>query len=158
MKYIVFIKNDNKVTHILDKKPLVVSDNLDIARCENIINAPKYGHLVVKNLETKTEYYPVPIEVPDDETGTLKIVEEMQPREYQVCELEAVENPNKEVLIAKAKEQEYEKRVSALIRKKYSLNSELAILRQRDTKPEEYAEYNAYAEECKTKVKQQLNK
>ena len=47
----------------------------------------------------------------------------------------------------------YEQKVVQLIRKKYSINDELAILRQKDTKPEEFAEYNAYCEECKTKVK-----
>lgn len=47
----------------------------------------------------------------------------------------------------------YEQRVSWLIRKKYTQDAEFAILRQRDTKPEEFAEYNAYCEECKTKVK-----
>lgn len=40
-------------------------------------------------------------------------------------------------------------RVEMLIRKKYSFNEELAILRQRDTKPEEYAEYFNYCEQCK---------
>lgn len=39
--------------------------------------------------------------------------------------------------------------VDALIRDKYSLSQELATLRQRDTKPEEYSEYNDYAEGCK---------
>jgi hypothetical protein len=43
--------------------------------------------------------------------------------------------------------------VETLIRQKYSLSAELAILRQRDSKPEEFAEYNAYAEECKTEAK-----
>lgn len=42
------------------------------------------------------------------------------------------------------------------IRIKYSLNEELAILRQRDTKPEEFAEYNAYVEKCKAEVKAEL--
>lgn len=39
--------------------------------------------------------------------------------------------------------------VSALIRKKYSVNDELALLRQRDTKQEEFAQYNADAEAAK---------
>ena len=50
-------------------------------------------------------------------------------------------------------QQQYENTVNALIREKYTLSQELAILRQRDTKPEEYAEYNAYCEECKAKAK-----
>lgn len=47
----------------------------------------------------------------------------------------------------------YEERVVELIRLRYDINSELAILRQRDTKPEEFAEYNAYCEECKIQAK-----
>lgn len=47
----------------------------------------------------------------------------------------------------------YENRVVELLREKYSLNQELAILRQRDKKPDEYAAYNEYAEECKVKAK-----
>lgn len=47
----------------------------------------------------------------------------------------------------------YEERVVELIRAKYSIDDELAILRQRDTKQEEFAEYNAYCEECKKQAK-----
>ena len=48
---------------------------------------------------------------------------------------------------------EYENKVVALIRKKYNVNQELAILRQRDAKPQEFAEYNEYVEQCKKTVK-----
>ncbi len=48
---------------------------------------------------------------------------------------------------------EYETKIVSLIRKKYSVNQELAILRQRDTKPQEFAEYNEYVEQCKAQVK-----
>ena len=51
---------------------------------------------------------------------------------------------------------EYENKVVALIRQKYNVNQELAILRQRDTKPEEFAEYNEYVEQCKEQVKNEL--
>ena len=47
----------------------------------------------------------------------------------------------------------YEQKVEDYIREKYTVSDELAILRQRDTKPEEYAEYYAYCEECKAKSK-----
>lgn len=50
----------------------------------------------------------------------------------------------------------YEGEIVNRIREKYSLNQELAILRQRDTKPGEFEEYNAYAEECKRAVKQEV--
>lgn len=48
---------------------------------------------------------------------------------------------------------EYENKIVSLIRKKYNVNQELAILRQRDTKPQEFAEYNEYVEKCKEQVK-----
>lgn len=47
----------------------------------------------------------------------------------------------------------YEERVVQLIREKYTIDDELAILRQRDIKPEEFAEYHAYCEECKIKAR-----
>lgn len=59
--------------------------------------------------------------------------------------------------IAEVKQDEqsvlYDELVSRLIREKYSIDDELAILRQRDVKPEEFAQYNDYAEECKIKAK-----
>ncbi len=51
---------------------------------------------------------------------------------------------------------QYEQRVSQLIREKYSADKEFAILRQQLTKIEEYQEYYAYCEECKTKAKTEL--
>lgn len=48
---------------------------------------------------------------------------------------------------------QYENAVNALIREKYTLSQELAVLRQRDTKPEEYNAYNAYCEMCKIEAK-----
>ena len=51
---------------------------------------------------------------------------------------------------------EYENKIVALIRQKYNVNQELAILRQRDTKPIEYQEYYDYVEQCKEQVKNEL--
>lgn len=50
----------------------------------------------------------------------------------------------------------YPNKVAELIRQRYSLNDELAILRQRDEKQSEYREYFNYCEECKSKAKQEL--
>ena len=50
----------------------------------------------------------------------------------------------------------YSATVSSLIRKRYSVNDELAILRQRDSKPDEFAEYNTYCEQCKAKAKSHI--
>lgn len=43
----------------------------------------------------------------------------------------------------------YEQRVVNRIREVYSIDDELAILRQRDTKPEEFEQYNAFVEKIK---------
>lgn len=43
----------------------------------------------------------------------------------------------------------FEERVVSRIREVYSVDDELAILRQRDSKPEEFAEYNAFVENIK---------
>jgi hypothetical protein len=40
--------------------------------------------------------------------------------------------------------------INALIRTRYVVSEEFAILRQKDTKPTEYASYNAFCESCKT--------
>ena len=50
----------------------------------------------------------------------------------------------------------YEQLVSDLIRTKYTVDQELAINRQRDTKPEEFQEYFDYCEQCKTKAHEQI--
>ena len=50
----------------------------------------------------------------------------------------------------------YGKTVEKKIRARYSVNQELAILRQRDTKPDEFAEYNAFVEGCKASAKEEL--
>lgn len=44
----------------------------------------------------------------------------------------------------------YKERVIARIRERYSIDDELAILRQRDAKPEEYKAYNNFVEQIKT--------
>ena len=50
----------------------------------------------------------------------------------------------------------YEQRVQQSIRERYSVDDELAILRQRDTKPDEFAAYFEYAEHCKAQAKKQM--
>ena len=48
----------------------------------------------------------------------------------------------------------YEQMVVSLIREKYTVDDELAILRQRDAKADEFVEYNAFCEECKAKARE----
>lgn len=61
------------------------------------------------------------------------------------------ENPNGKIVEV---EQEqivipYKERIIARIREMYSVDDEIAILRQRDTKPEEFEQYNAFVEQIK---------
>lgn len=50
----------------------------------------------------------------------------------------------------------YEQQVEALIRERYTVSDELAILRQRDTKPAEFEVYDAFCEACKARAKEQI--
>ena len=47
--------------------------------------------------------------------------------------------------------------IVAEIRKRYDADDEMAVLRQAQTKPAEYAEYNAYVENCKKTVDEYIN-
>lgn len=51
----------------------------------------------------------------------------------------------------------YENEIVRKIREKYTVNQELAILRQRDTKPEEFNLYNEFVEQIKAEVKAEMN-
>lgn len=48
----------------------------------------------------------------------------------------------------------YKDRIISRIREVYSVDDELAILRQRDTKPEEFAQYNTFVEQIKTEERE----
>ena len=50
----------------------------------------------------------------------------------------------------------YGQEVNKRIRKRYTVTDEIAILRQRDEKPDEFAEYNAFVEECKQEAKAEV--
>ena len=56
----------------------------------------------------------------------------------------------------KTGERLYPALVTEGIRTRYSLDAELAILRQREEKPEEFAEYHAFAEACKCDARKAL--
>lgn len=52
---------------------------------------------------------------------------------------------------------DYENKVNELIRERYTESQEFSILRQKDTKLDEYNQYYSYCEECKIKAKEILN-
>lgn len=51
---------------------------------------------------------------------------------------------------------DYGEAVNTMIRERYSLSQEFALLRQMLKKPEEFAAYFAYCEECKAYVKEKM--
>lgn len=63
----------------------------------------------------------------------------------EIAQIEAVQN---EPIVV-----DYDAEVNRLIRQRYTASQEFAILRQRDDKPDEFAEYNTYCEWCKSEVK-----
>ena len=46
----------------------------------------------------------------------------------------------------------YKQRIVELVRERYDIDDELAILRQRESKPEQFAEYNEFVEQCKVEA------
>lgn len=50
----------------------------------------------------------------------------------------------------------YKEMIVARIREVYSIDDEIAILRQKDVKPDEFKEYYAFVEQCKAEVKAEL--
>ena len=55
-----------------------------------------------------------------------------------------------------SKEKLYANLVSKLIRERYSVDDEMAILRQKETKPEEWETYNTFCEECKARARKEI--
>lgn len=50
----------------------------------------------------------------------------------------------------------YENTIVRKVRTRYSISQEFAILRQKDKKPVEFAEYDAFVERCKAEAKAEL--
>ena len=50
----------------------------------------------------------------------------------------------------------YHELVEEKIRLRYTVGEELAVVRQRDRKPQEFAEYDSYCEKCKREAKEEL--
>ena len=51
----------------------------------------------------------------------------------------------------------YGKYVDRLVGRRYSISAQIAILRQRETKPEEFERFNTYVEQCKVEAKKKIN-
>ena len=64
-----------------------------------------------------------------------------------------VEMPDLEPVEFSITKEEYPAYVAMKIHEVYSLDDEIAILRQKDEKPDEYAKYYSYCEAVKTEAK-----
>lgn len=128
----------NKINTIIAKQKDVVYWNKDICGFEPRQN--KKGTLPEYNKEQVEDMLYRGIVVVGDD-GLPKVM----PRP----ELIKAEKAAQKMLV-------YERHVSRLIREKYSVDKELAIIRQLDSKSEEYREYFNYCEECKAKAKSEL--
>lgn len=51
----------------------------------------------------------------------------------------------------------YKAKVRELIAERYDIGDEIAIQRQRDSKPDEFDAYNEYAEDCKRRAREMLS-
>lgn len=88
----------------------------------------------------------------------MKIYENGIYRDMTPEEIASIETANQEAERQYWQTVTYGDAVDAEIRKRYTVSQEFAILRQRDEKPDEYAAYYAYCEECKAFVKAQKAK
>ena len=62
--------------------------------------------------------------------------------------------PEEEAYFTQAQEPlPYKDRVIARVRQRYSVDDEIAIIRQKDTKPLEFEEYNTFVEQVKSEEK-----
>lgn len=119
-----------------------------IIHIEAVKGVKEQGHyeIVREYPETGGEDVEWVVDVP-----SIEAVEEHDETEEIYVYIPYTESELKDIKI-----QNYPSRVSELIRQKYTIDDELAILRQRDEKPTEYQEYFAYCEKCKAKAKQEL--
>ena len=126
------------------EKGYLKADKLFIAHHEEVKAVEEQGH------------YEIVAEYPNGgrDVEWLVDVPSVEGREaYDEYEDIQVYVPYTEEELVKIKQEKYENRVVELIREKYSLNQELAILRQRDINYAEFEEYNTYAETCKAIAK-----
>lgn len=77
-------------------------------------------------------------------------------------------NPSEEMILAAGWEEytpepseeyepTYEEKVVNLIRERYSIDDEIAIIRQKDTKQDEYQAWYDYCEQCKQEARNSIN-
>ena len=84
---------------------------------------------------------------------TLKLPGRMKLQPYDI----EVSRTDKIVTIKRYSSKSYEEIVEDMVKTKYSLAQEIAILRQQYTKIDEYNEYYQFVEQCKALAKEFIN-
>ena len=152
--FITYDKNTKRVFYIGEQKPISFTDNLSLAEANGVPEA--YDYLTVANEHEQTDCYTEKDLIFNEETGEETEVEITKERKYISCDLVAHFRTKTEEQIANEKQREYEALVEKLIRNRYTVSQEIAILRQRDSKTEEFSEYYEYAEQCKVTARDEV--
>ena len=84
----------------------------------------------------------------------LTLPEEYAPEDF----VEILKTDYDAELAAEKAELDYKREIVRLVREHYDADDEMAILRQRDAKPDEFAAYNAFVEECKLRAREDIRK
>lgn len=167
--YLVYSLKNNKVVQT-NEKPFVSYDKNLYCECyvEELPKKTNAQYFIVANVREETkvikEAYSQEETYWNEELGVDEVKVVDYPAEtitYLTCDILVKDRPHiseevKAQMLAKKQLKRYEERVEQLIRKKYTISQELAILRQRDSKPIEFANYNAYAEQCKGQAKAEI--
>ena len=153
MYYILVDKNTNEVISVRDKR---VNHSENLITCEVERVPEKFDYLVANNVRIKTRiikdgYADKDLLLNEEMSSQEDMATEVIDREesFFTCDLVAKfydKIPNEQ--LQKIKEKSRSDKITGLIRIKYSIDEELAILRQRYTKPEKFEEYNLYAQKC----------
>lgn len=80
----------------------------------------------------------------------------IEKQKEKIAKQKHIEPPIVTELTEEQKQRNYAARVSEYIREKYTIQDEIAILRQQNVKAAEYQEYYAYCEACKARAKAEL--
>jgi hypothetical protein len=163
--YIVYDIRNNKVVKESENPFVTFGENYKQCYVEDLPNKTNAQYYTIANVREITkvikEAYSQEEIIFNEETEQeeTRIVEfPAITKTYLTCDILVKDRPQmseeeKAKTLEKAKLKKYEEMVEQLIRQKYNLSQELAILRQRDSKPTEFAYYNLYAEECKAQAK-----
>ena len=153
------LQNFNLLEH-RDKLVTILVDNAKKYDCNNSIkNRFNKNACLKQSIWLFANYFALANNSLDFTTEQLDIIQKCHDNELPRSYAEEVYKKLLEMLPVQEQEHatiSYEELVNSKIRARYTISQEFAILRQRDTKQDEFAEYNAYCEQCKAEAKAEL--